>query len=44
LLVDETIIAERKTNTTLKETTAGGYLGRYVKQVTSADKGAVFNG
>jgi dihydroxy-acid dehydratase len=44
LLVDETIIARRKAGTTLKETTAGGYLGRYVKQVTSADKGAIFNG
>jgi len=44
LLVDETIIAERKKTAALKETTVGGYLGRYVKQVTSADIGAVFNG
>jgi len=43
LLVDETVIAERKASITLKTTEVGGYLGRYVKQVTSADAGAIFN-
>jgi len=42
LLVDENTIAGRKANTALKTTDAGGYLGRYVRLTTSADKGAVF--
>jgi dihydroxy-acid dehydratase len=43
LLVDESIIAERKAGTTLKTADVGGYLGRYVRLTTSADIGAVFN-
>ena len=44
LLVDESIIAERRKNTALKTADISGYLRRYVKQVTSADMGAVLNG
>jgi dihydroxy-acid dehydratase len=42
LLVDESIIAERRASTAIKTTEIDGYLGRYVKQVTSADAGAIF--
>jgi len=41
LLVDESIIEARKKSMVIKITDVGGYLGRYRKQVTSADMGAV---
>jgi len=42
LLVDETVITERKANTILKTSNVGGYLGRYMRLTTSADIGAIF--
>ncbi|MCL2109618.1 MAG: dihydroxy-acid dehydratase, partial [Oscillospiraceae bacterium] len=43
LLVDDAVLQERKSNTTLQQKTVAGYLKRYAKIVTSADTGAVVN-
>jgi dihydroxy-acid dehydratase len=43
LLVDESIIEERKKTTEIKTADVGGYLERYVRLTTSADIGAIFN-
>lgn len=43
LLVEPSVLEQRKKALKIKEINVSGYLGRYMKMVTSADSGAIFN-